>query len=94
MGLLGDPPRTQLIASRMLRPGDMVAKADKSFAVVVHVLHAEEAQHVSVEFVDGGLWLGTDDTPFPVAASRNDAAEWNRRRAELDVRELSELWKG
>lgn len=89
--LLGEPPRTQLIDSRHLRSGDYIAKADLSFAMVANVMYAAEIDFVSIEFLDGAIWLGDGDKPFAVAASRNKAAEWNQRRAELDLREQMSL---
>jgi hypothetical protein len=89
--LIGEFPRTQLIDSRLLRSGDHIAKADQSFAVIANVMYAEEIDFVTIETIDGAIWLGDGDKPFPIAVSRDAAAEWNRRRAELDLREQMKL---
>jgi|KBSMisStandDraft_5_1062788.scaffolds.fasta_scaffold05291_7 hypothetical protein len=92
MGLLtGDLPRTQIIVARLLKAGDAVTRSDRSFGMVREVMHAPEIETVTIEFIDGNVWIGDDDHPFPVAVSRNEAAEWNRRRSELDVREQMAL---
>lgn len=89
--LIGELPRTQMISSRLLRKGDYIAKADRSFAVISDVMVADEIDFVTVEFLDGAVWLGDGNKPFAVAASRDDAAEWNRRRSELNLREQMSL---
>jgi hypothetical protein len=83
--MLRDRPRTQLTAARWLRPGDYLAKADATFAIVSDADHVAEIDCVTVETLDGALWVGSGDTPFPVAADRGVAAEWNRRLSELDL---------
>lgn len=83
--LIGERPRTQLIASRLLQRGDYIARSDLTFGIVADVMYSEHCDAVTIEFLDGGMWLGDHDTPFPVAMSRQEAAEWNRRRAELDL---------
>lgn len=89
--LIGELPRTQLIDSRLLRAGDYIAKSDHSFALVSNVMYAQEIDFVTIETLDGAIWLGDGNKPFPIAMSRNDAADWNQRRAELDLREQMSL---
>jgi hypothetical protein len=89
--LIGEFPRTQLIDSRLLRAGDHIAKADQSFAVVSNVMYADEIDFVTIETIDGAIWLGDGNKPFPIAVSRDAAADWNQRRAELDLREQMSL---
>jgi hypothetical protein len=86
--LTGPAPETQFIASRLLRFGDHVARDDDTFGVVIDVL-ATEADTVTIEYLDGELWMGEGTAPFPVAICANDAHEWNRRRGEHDQREAS-----
>lgn len=87
--LTGDPPATQFIFSRLLRHGDFIATADGSFTAITHVMRADEISLVSLEFDDGHMWMGNDDVPFSVATNAAEAIEWNRRRAELEMRDRS-----
>lgn len=89
--LIGQRPESQMIKARYIRIGDCVSCADLSFAIVSAVVAWPDIGAMSVTFIDGGCWFGQHDTPFPVAVSRDAAAEWNRRRSELDVAELLEL---
>lgn len=91
MDVVLDLPRVQIIAARFLRSGDHVRCNDLHFAVVTDVVHIVESATVNVTFLDGVTWIGDDQTPMPVARSRDEASAWNTWRSQLDPGQLVEL---
>ena len=89
--LIGDVPRIQWTAARFVRVGDYIAGEDVAFGIVTNANYLDEIDSVTIELLDGRLWIGTGHTPLPLAASRHVAGEWNLRRSQLDAGQVHEL---